>query len=106
MSSTAEAPSPMFAWLPSPMTGIMVTLYFILNMGLNYYNVFLLGGNSNQLHLPIPIFYTLLHQVTIVIFTACWCALVPSVRFPLYETFKSSWKWLIFVSTIYAGSIA
>ena len=63
-------------------------------------------GGPGQLHLPIPIFYTMLHQVTIVTFTAMWCLAVPSVRFPLYDTFMSSWKWLIFVSTIYAASIA
>ena len=96
----------MFSWLPSPLTAIMVSLYFVLNLGLNYYNVYLLGGGPGQLHLPIPIFYTMLHQVTIVTFTAMWCLVVPSVRFPLYDTFMSSWKWLIFVSTIYAASIA
>jgi len=94
------------AALPSPLTAFMVTAYFVLNLALNYYNVYLLGGNSNQLHLPIPIFYTLMHQVTIVLFTACWCALVPAVRFPLGSTFASCWKWLIFVSTVYAASIA
>ena len=101
----AETPS-MLAACPSPLTAIMVTGYFVLNLALNYYNVYLLGGGDGQLHLPIPIIYTMLHQVTIVIFTSIWCLLVPSVRFPLGETFASSWKWLIFVSTIYAGSIA
>merc|ERR1719454_2222015 len=48
----------------------------------------------------------MIHQITIVAFTALWCLLVPSGRFPLYDTFMTSWKWLIFVSTIYAGSIA
>lgn len=93
-------------WCPSPLAATMVSLYFVLNLGLNYFNVYLLGAGPSQLHLPIPIFYTLVHQVTIVIFTACWCGLVPSVRFPIQETFKANWQWLIFVSSFYAASIA
>merc|ERR1719163_785949 len=84
----------------------MEFLDFILNLELNYYNAFLLGGGPNQLHLPIPIFYTLLHQVTIVAFTSLWCLFVPSVRFNVVDTFRQNWAWLIFVSSIYAASIA
>ena len=48
----------------------------------------------------------MLHQVTIVLFTSVWCCVVPSVRFPIVDTWKNNWKWLIFVSTFYAISIA
>jgi len=91
---------------PSPLTGVVVLFYFILNLALNYYNAYLLGSKSTQLHLPIPVFYTLCHQVAIVTFTSIWCLAVPSVRFPIVETWKSNWNWLIFVSTFYAISIA
>lgn len=96
----------LFGWLPSPLTCIVTLGYFVLNLALNYYNVFLLGGGQGQLHLPIGVFYTMLHQITIVIFTALWCIFVPSVRFPIRSTFVDNWKWLFFVSSVYAMSIA
>mmetsp|Transcript_4492 Transcript_4492/g.11859 ORF Transcript_4492/g.11859 Transcript_4492/m.11859 type:complete len:360 (-) Transcript_4492:330-1409(-) len=92
--------------LPDPTQAVIVCFYLALNLCLNYYNAFLLGGSHGHLHLPIPIFYTMLHQVTIVIMTSIWCLCVPSVRFPVMEVFKDNWAWLIFVSVIYAASIA
>ena len=38
----------------------------------------------------LQVFYTLLHQITIVIFTTIWTALVPSVRFDVVNTFKQN----------------
>jgi len=93
-------------WLPDPASAVMVSLYLALNLCLNYYNAFLLGAGNGHLHMPIPIFYTFLHQITIVIFTALWCLFSPTVRFPILETFSDNWAWLIFVSVIYASSIA
>ncbi len=93
--------------MPDPAASCIVVVYLVLNLLLNYYNAFLLGGGEHgHLHLPIPIFYTMLHQVTIVLMTLIWTALVPSVRFPVAETFQQNWAWLIFVSVIYASSIA
>jgi drug/metabolite transporter (DMT)-like permease len=48
----------------------------------------------------------MLNQVAIVIMTSIWCLIAPSVRFPVAELFKQNWGWLIFVSVIYATSIA
>ena len=93
-------------WAPNPTTTVIVLVYLVLNLALNYFNAFLLGGSHGHLHLSIPIFYTLLHQVFIVIVTCIWTACVPSVRFPVADTFKDNWAWLIFVSVIYAASIA
>lgn len=93
-------------WMPDPFAAVLVLGYLALNLALNYYNAFLLGHSNGHLHLPIPIFYTLLHQVTIVAFTSLWCLAVPSVRFPILKGFLSNWKSLIMVSTIYAASIA
>ena len=101
-----ENPSWCGGWLPDPTACVIVGVYLVLNLLLNYYNAFLLGGSNGHLHLPIPIFYTLLHQVTIVAMTAIWCCLVPSVRFPVKATFLDNWGWLIFVSVVYAASIA
>ena len=59
MSSPEVAkPAGMFDWLPSPLTCIAVTGYFVLNLCLNYYNAFILGnggGTGRGLHLPIPV---------------------------------------------------
>jgi len=93
-------------WLPDPAAATIVMVYLALNLILNYYNAFLLGGSHDHLHLPIPIFYTMLHQITIVIMTTIWMVCVPSVRFPIAETFSQNAGWLIFVSVIYAASIA
>ena len=90
----------------SATTAAVVLTYFFLNLGLNYYNVFLLGGKDGQLHLPIGVFYTLCHQITIVFFTAIWTSLVPSVRFSVYDTWCDNWRWLVPVSGFYAASIA
>ena len=40
------------------------------------------------------------------LFTSLWCLAVPAVRFNISDTWAQNWKWLIFVSTIYAFSIA
>jgi len=102
-----ENPTFCGGWAPDPAATVIVIVYLILNLCLNYYNAFLLGGGDHgHLHLPIPIFYTMLHQITIVVFTSIWCAFVPSVRFPVVDTFSDNWAWLIFVSVIYASSIA
>ena len=94
------------SWLPNPVAIVLVTIYLVLNLALNYYNAFLLGASNGHLNLQIPIFYTMLHQVTIVLFTSLWCVCSPAVRFPVIETFKDNWCMLIMVSTIYAASIA
>ncbi len=92
--------------MPNPASACIVLVYLVLNLLLNYYNAFLLGNSHGHLHLPIAIFYTMLHQVTIVIMTGIWTALVPSVRFNARELFEQNWAWLIFVSITYASSIA
>ena len=101
-----EKPDCCGGWLPEPVACILVMLYLALNLILNYYNAFLLGASNGHIHLPIPIFYTLMHQVTIVLFTSLWCLFVPSIRFPVWETFRDNWSKLIFVSITYAASIA
>lgn len=101
-----EDPSFCGGFAPDPAATVIVIFYLALNLALNYYNAFLLGGSHGHLHLPIPIFYTFLHQITIVIFSSLWCLCVPSVRFPVVKVFSDNWAWLIFVSVIYAASIA
>jgi len=101
-----ENPAFCGGWMPDPAATVIVLFYLVLNLCLNYYNAFLLGGGNSHLHLPIPIFYTMLHQITIVTMTSIWCLVVPSVRFPVVEVFSDNWAWLIFVSVIYAASIA
>lgn len=113
-SSGWEDPNFCGGWMPDPAAVCVVTVYLILNLLLNYYSAFLLGGRDDldgggergHLHLPIPIFYSMLNQVAIVIMTSIWCLIAPSVRFPVAELFKQNWGWLIFVSVIYAASIA
>ena len=65
--------------MPDPAAVCVVTVYLILNLLLNYYSAFLLGGRDDldgggergHLHLPIPIFYSMLNHVAIVIMTSC-----------------------------------
>jgi len=95
-----------YGMLQSPVVVLVVAAYFALNLGLNLFNSFLLGPNTGQVHLPIPTFYTFCHQVACVLFLSVWCLLAPSVRFPVVETFRSNWMWLMPTSLIYAANIA
>ena len=94
------------ALLPSPLTACIVGAYVSLSIFLNYYNAFLLGGGSNQLHLPDPVFYSFVQQIGIVVLTSLWCMCVPSVRFPVWATFRDNWMWLTFLSVFFSLSIA
>ena len=86
---------------------LLIFAYVILNLALNSFNAYLLGPKqAGHLALEIPVFYTLCHQVTIVLFTSVWLYFVPEMRFNGLELFKSNWFQLICVSTIYAASIA
>ena len=93
-------------WLPSPLTAFVVVTYFFLSMFLNYFNSYLLGGGVGQRHLQIPVFYCFVQQIAIVTFTSLWCAIVPAVRFPIWDTFRDNWRWLIFLSVFFSLSIA
>ena len=101
----------MYAWLSStPLsTYLFVIGYLVLNVGLNYFNAFILGSHEGELHTcgraRVPIFYTLCHQVTglcTTTFTIWFGHQSADSKKPSWLIFSHYWPWLLTMSFVFS----
>ena len=84
-----------------------VGAYLTLNVGLNYFNAFILGSHEGQLHLGVPIFYTLCHQVTGLVITSLTLFRDSSDQpKPTMALANTHGAWLLLMSFVFSTSIA
>jgi hypothetical protein len=90
----------------SLVVGLVLTVYLGLNVGLNYYNNWLLSPPPTGLGFPAPLFYTMCHMVASLLGSSVLMACRPELRTLSYEQFWSRKFKLAILSTLFCISIA
>merc|ERR1711865_313755 len=88
------------------LVSVVLVVYLSLNVGLNYYNNWLLSPPPTGLGFPAPLFYTMCHMIASLLGSSALMACRPELRTLSKEQFWSRKFKLCILSTLFCISIA
>merc|ERR1712086_1156258 len=88
------------------LVSVVLVVYLSLNVGLNYYNNWLLSPPPTGLGFPAPLFYTMCHMIASLLGSSALMACRPELRTLSLEQFKARKFKLCILSTLFCISIA
>jgi drug/metabolite transporter (DMT)-like permease len=88
------------------LVSLVLFVYLALNIGLNYYNNWLLSPPPTGLGFPAPLFYTMCHMVASLLGSTALMACRPELRTLSWEQFWARKYKLGILSTLFCISIA
>ena len=93
-------------WSPETIHSvIIVVIYLILNLALNFFNKQVLG-NHTQLHFTYPLFYTFSHQLASFLGVSLIFYIWPAQNTLSYSAFKQKRVWIITLGLLFIANIA